>query len=45
MPVEMIWIVGVIGVGFGILGFDLYAATAARFRKALAEQPSERRRD
>ena len=41
MPVEMIWIVGVIGVGFAILGFDLYAATAARCRKAWMSHPTE----
>jgi hypothetical protein len=45
MPVELIWIVGVIGVGCGILGFDLYAETTARYRRNWADRSSDRKRD
>ena len=37
MPVEMIWIVGVLGVGVGILGFDLYMEAATQYRRVLAD--------
>ena len=39
MPVELIWIVAVVGAGIGILGLGLQEM-AARYRRPLAKAPA-----